>query len=156
MHRFSEKIRVPRPAFLLGEFSSSAVGADVSCNDGEMKFLAFQFVFDDGGISERPGSYFPSSSNAVFVGGGLVLAEAGGCVVHSEGVFCGGFDIDDVFSGEVIFCVDVLAFYVPSMPMLSMVASISLPTTWRLLIRGGLVIIPATMLCCTVFLSTNL
>jgi hypothetical protein len=77
--RFSEEIRVPRPAF-----------------------------------SERPRSFFPSSSDAVFVGGGLVLAEADGCVVHSEGIFCGGFDIDDVFSGEVIFCVDVLTFYVPS------------------------------------------
>jgi hypothetical protein len=93
VRRFSEKIRVPRPAFLLGEFSSSAVGADVSYNDGEMKCLVFRFVFGDGGISEQPGSLFPSSSDAVFVAGGLVLAEAGGCVVHSEGVFCGGFDM---------------------------------------------------------------
>ena len=70
-----------------------------------------------------------SSSDVVFVGGGLVLVEVGGCVVHNKGVFCGGFDIDDVFNREVIFCVDVLAFFVPSMPMFSIVALISLPTT---------------------------
>jgi hypothetical protein len=114
VRRFSKKIRVLKPAFLFGEFSSSAVGVDVSCNDSEMKCLVFHIVFGDGGISEQPGSFFSSSSDVVFVAGGLVLAEAGGCVVYSEGIFCGGFDIDDVFSSQVIFCVDVLAFYVPS------------------------------------------
>ncbi|RLM55947.1 hypothetical protein C2845_PM10G08170 [Panicum miliaceum] len=95
------------------EFGSSAARAGMSCNDGEMKILVFQFVFGDGGISEQHGSFFPSSSVAVVVGG-LILAESGGCAVHSEGVFCGDFDVDDVFSGEVIFCAGVLAFYVPS------------------------------------------
>jgi hypothetical protein len=67
-----------------------------------MKCLVFQIIFGDGGISEQPGSFFPSSSDVVFVAGGLV-AEAGVCVVYSEGIFCGGFDIDDVFSGQSSF-----------------------------------------------------
>ena len=96
---FSEKIRIPRLPFLLGEFASSAVRAGVSCNDDEMKILVFRLFFGDDGISERPGSFFPSSSNAVVVGG-LILAEADGGVVLTEGVFCGGFDIDDVFNGD--------------------------------------------------------
>jgi hypothetical protein len=143
----SGKIRIREPTFLLREFGSSAVHAGMFCNDGEMKILVFQFAFSDDGISKQSGSFFPSSSVAVVVGG-LIFAGFGGCAVHNEGIFCGGFNIDDVFSGEVIFCIGIFAFYVPSCAFDAHAVISRVNFTTNDVVARGLVIILTIMLIC--------